>query len=1055
MRNARTNLVLGAFLVVVWGSTTAWAQNAAFQRGDANTDGRLDLSDPVFSLARLFLGGPDSTCEDAEDGNDDGHVDVSDAIFALRYLFAGGTPPPAPGLSCGVDPTPDELTCSSHLPCGDEEPRPGQSDFETPLDQGGFARGGGFLGVDGAEGAKPAAPDADAGQQEAAPERELEEADLYRIFGQHLYALNRYRGLYIIDISDLDRPEVLGRAPIFGYPREMYVRGTTAYILVTDFYTFGVDPESGLTRGSYGSQVRIVDVSDVRKPRVLRNINLDGYLTDSRIVGDVLYLVSQQRPWYYSWRNRPLEDKTVIHSLRLGLAEDVEVIDVQDFPRDGWEHHLHVTPNAIYLSSSGYSRSTRSYETRLKYIDISDPGGLIRVRGEAVAPGRVQDRWSIDEEDGVLRVASGQSWGNGDIHLSTYAVDDPDRISQLGRTTLHIRERLTAARFDGSRGYLVSFRNIDPLFVFDLSNPRRPRLLGELEMTGWLDFLVPMGDRVIALGREEVTTPEGWRSFDLAVSLIDVSQLGVPRLLSRVTLDGLWASVPATRDDFAKVFRTLPRERLVLFPFRAWDRRTYRYQGGVQLIDLDPDQLTRRGVIDGGGLVERGIPFEGQADTVLTLGTEEFQIVDIGDRDNPRVRGELELARNIQEFSFLGKDHTVQFSGDWYRGDTKLTVTPIDDPNATRPTSEVEFPARQGRMFTNGSLAYIASQQLVDEETWRYQTDVKVVDLSDPASPVERGSVRLPEEVPLGYHYWYWGYGNQTAQVNGSTLAILRHSYSYYYRECLSCVQGGADGRDDGNKIFVVDLSDPDAPRLGATIVLDDANWVWGLKSRGSMLFFSTYRVRRTATGWIARYYLRRIDLSDPSNPVELPEVNIPGMFLEATEDLDVIYTLETRWDYRFRRSRTYLYALQLGGDRAFLLSRVEFDGYLNSVQIDDGVAVGSLYRYGYEIVDGRRTWWNRSFLVAIDLSDPRAVRVASETEVPVTHAYLQKFTGRRAFTGCGPGLFVYSFEDPEQPVFESFFRRQGWSQDVLLRENKAYVPSGYYGVQVFQLPSR
>ncbi len=83
---------------------------ALFRRGDANRDGAIDVSDPIFTLIHLFVGN-ELACEDAADANDDGELDVSDAIFALNHLFAGGEQIPAPGPEAGNDPTPDTLLC--------------------------------------------------------------------------------------------------------------------------------------------------------------------------------------------------------------------------------------------------------------------------------------------------------------------------------------------------------------------------------------------------------------------------------------------------------------------------------------------------------------------------------------------------------------------------------------------------------------------------------------------------------------------------------------------------------------------------------------------------------------------------------------------------------------------------------------------------------------------------------------------------------------------------------------------------------------------------------
>ena len=88
-----------------------------FVRGDANADGRTDLSDAVATLAALFLGGAAPPCVSAADSNDDGAVNVSDPSFTLNFLFLGGPAIPAPTAGCGTDPTADGLSCDSYPPC--------------------------------------------------------------------------------------------------------------------------------------------------------------------------------------------------------------------------------------------------------------------------------------------------------------------------------------------------------------------------------------------------------------------------------------------------------------------------------------------------------------------------------------------------------------------------------------------------------------------------------------------------------------------------------------------------------------------------------------------------------------------------------------------------------------------------------------------------------------------------------------------------------------------------------------------------------------------------
>ncbi len=87
-------------------------------RGDTNADGRIDLSDAISTLMFLFAGGV-LDCEDAADTNDSEEIDIADAIYLLQYLFAGGPALEQPSPGCGVDPTPNDLTCESFSPCAE------------------------------------------------------------------------------------------------------------------------------------------------------------------------------------------------------------------------------------------------------------------------------------------------------------------------------------------------------------------------------------------------------------------------------------------------------------------------------------------------------------------------------------------------------------------------------------------------------------------------------------------------------------------------------------------------------------------------------------------------------------------------------------------------------------------------------------------------------------------------------------------------------------------------------------------------------------------------
>jgi hypothetical protein len=91
-----------------------------FIRGDTNADGDLNITDGIFLLNYLYLGGTAPPCLDSADCNDDGEHNITDGIFILNYLYLGGTEPPPPFEACGVDPVAepaDAFDCAEFEPC--------------------------------------------------------------------------------------------------------------------------------------------------------------------------------------------------------------------------------------------------------------------------------------------------------------------------------------------------------------------------------------------------------------------------------------------------------------------------------------------------------------------------------------------------------------------------------------------------------------------------------------------------------------------------------------------------------------------------------------------------------------------------------------------------------------------------------------------------------------------------------------------------------------------------------------------------------------------------
>lgn len=124
--------------------------------------------------------------------------------------------------------------------------------------------------------------------------RDIEEADIIKLVDDTLYILNTYRGLIIVDVSDPDEPKIDSRVPLFGYPVEMYIVEPKAYVILTHYYNAFLWAEDSDVAPVYreGSEIVIIDITDHSTPKVEKYIELDGFITDTRRVGEVIYAVA-------------------------------------------------------------------------------------------------------------------------------------------------------------------------------------------------------------------------------------------------------------------------------------------------------------------------------------------------------------------------------------------------------------------------------------------------------------------------------------------------------------------------------------------------------------------------------------------------------------------------------------------------------------------------------------------------------------------------------------------------------------------------------------------
>lgn len=220
-------------------------------------------------------------------------------------------------------------------------------------------------------------------------------------------------------------------------------------------------------------------------------------------------------------------------------------------------------------STTDHARRRQETTTELHAFDISDPRTADYL-GSGAVPGTLLSQWAMSEHDGHLRVAStvGSPWDSGprpSESVVTVLQLSGDELAEVGQVTgLGVTERIYAVRFMGDVGYVVTFRETDPLYTLDLRDPTAPEVTGELKIMGYSAYLHPMGDDLL-LGVGQDADERG-RTRGLQLSLFDVSDPAAPALRSQT---GLTDGASDVEYDH-RAFLHWPATGLTAVPFQRW-----------------------------------------------------------------------------------------------------------------------------------------------------------------------------------------------------------------------------------------------------------------------------------------------------------------------------------------------------------------------------------------------------------------------------------------------------------------------------------------------------
>lgn len=291
------------------------------------------------------------------------------------------------------------------------------------------------------------------------------------------------------------------------------------------------------------------------------------------------------------------------------------------------------------LSSREVEIANRNFGTDLHRFDITDPE-TTRYEGSGTVKGSLLNQFAMDEFDGVLRVATttAAQWSERDATIAsesavtTFAFRN-DALEQIGRVgDLGRDEQIQGVRFIGTTGYVVTFRQTDPLYTIDLTDPVAPRVVGELKILGYSAYLHPVADGLL-LGVGIDATDTGART-GLQVSLFDVRDPANPRRVAQYALADAGSAAEWDHHAFTW-WPTGDTAGIAYLPYEGWARDIGILEGDGQVtapsmgaLALHVD-LAGATITEAGRITHQGRPIPASTDsTYLPID----RIVVVGDR---------------------------------------------------------------------------------------------------------------------------------------------------------------------------------------------------------------------------------------------------------------------------------------------------------------------------------------------------------------------------------------------------------------------------------------
>jgi inhibitor of cysteine peptidase len=424
----------------------------------------------------------------------------------------------------------------------------------------------------------------------------IDEADFVKNDGKYIYILSGDT-LAIIDANPAEKAEIVCRITVKGNPAELFLKDNRLVVFSNTLDEEYITPPSSVAPVPYSRQMThafVYDIRDRSDPELVRDIAISGSYSNSRMIGEYVYLITtESTPWYMDDPLVPVvKDSTgmdvspdiyyfkvpwdyfVYNTITSFSVTDKNPVESQTY-LSSYSTTLYASIDNLYIaytkpamyprplwdSGSSIERVTSDDEPRDGTVihRFAIGNGHVAYKSTGDVPGHLLNQFSMDESDGYLRVATTvEGWNSqsGSYRYNNVYVLDADMETVGELEFIAPEEAIYSTRFIGDRLYMVTFKRIDPFFVIDLSDPENPGILGKLKIPGYSDYLHPYDpDYIIGVGKETDENQWGGVSVEgVKIALFDVRDVNNPTLVDKVEIGDSGTESGALYDHRAFLF---------------------------------------------------------------------------------------------------------------------------------------------------------------------------------------------------------------------------------------------------------------------------------------------------------------------------------------------------------------------------------------------------------------------------------------------------------------------------------------------------------------------